>query len=266
LDIGWLAMAYEAFSASRNPAFSPLGISARSPPAVSDFAIAGRFMSDSAKAVKSKATREAILNSALELFREQGFESATMRQIASKAGVALGGAYYYFDSKDAIVLAFYERAQEEMTPHLESILASTRDLRTRLRGLIAVKLDYFASSRRLLGALSGHTNPESPLSPFGEKTHSIRDRDLVWFGTALQGSRTAVPQDLQDYLPRLLWMYQMGIILFWIGDHSAGQRRTQALLDKSLDVVIRLIKFANLPLTKPLRKTVIELVDLVMED
>ena len=60
-------------------------------------------------------------------------------------------------------------------------------------------------------------------------------------------------------------MYQMGIILFWIGDHSVEQRRTQALLDKSLDVVIRLVKFANLPLTKPLRKTVIELVDLVME-
>jgi AcrR family transcriptional regulator len=31
-----------------------------------------------------------------------------MREIATSAGVATGAAYYYFDSKDAIVLAFYE--------------------------------------------------------------------------------------------------------------------------------------------------------------
>lgn len=223
-------------------------------------------MPDSVKVSKSKATRELILNSALDLFREEGFESATMRDIARNAGVALGAAYYYFDSKDAIVLAFYGRAQEEMTPRLESALASARDLRERVRGLIAVKLEYFAPSRRLLGALSGHTDPQSPLSPFGDKTRSIRDRDLEWFAKALDGGRTNISRDLRDYLPRLLWMYQMGIVLFWINDHSVGQKRTQVLLDKSLDLVIRLIKLASLPMTKPLRRTVIELVDLVMED
>jgi hypothetical protein len=38
------------------------------------------------------------------------------------------------------------------------------------------------------------------------------------------------------------------------------------LLDRSLDVVTRLVKLAGLPLMKPVRKTVTELVDLVMED
>ena len=36
-------------------------------------------------------------------FRKNGFEAATMRGIAASAGIALGGAYYYFDSKDAIL-------------------------------------------------------------------------------------------------------------------------------------------------------------------
>jgi AcrR family transcriptional regulator len=215
---------------------------------------------------KPKATRQAILNAALELFREQGFESATMRQIAGNARVALGAAYYYFDSKDAIVLAFYEQSQHEMTPRLEIVLASTRDLRERLRELIAVKLDYFAPSRRLLGALSGHTNPESPLSPFGDRTRSIRDQDMAWFDKALEGCQIGVPEDLRRHLPRLLWMFQMGIILFWINDRSTGQKKSRLLLDKSLDMVVRLIKLASLPLTKPLRRTAIELVDLMMED
>jgi len=69
---------------------------------------------------------------------------------------------------------------------------------------------------------------------------------------------------LRPYLPRLLWMYQMGIILFWIGDTSSGQKKTQALLDKSLQLVTRLIAFAGLPLTRPLRRNVVELLDTMM--
>jgi hypothetical protein len=37
------------------------------------------------------------------------------------------------------------------------------------------------------------------------------------------------------------------------------------LIDKSLEVVVRLIKLAALPLTRPLRRMVIELVDAVTE-
>jgi len=218
-----------------------------------------------AEITKSEATKAKILEAALELFREQGFETATMRQIAGRADVATGAAYYYFASKDAIVLAFYDQAQREMQPRLDEVLLASKDLRERLRGVIEVKLEYFSASRRLLGALSGHTNPESPLSPFSEVTKPIRDSDMEFFARALDGSKVNVPADLVEYLPRLLWLYQMGIILFWISDRSAGQKKTHLLLDKSLDVIVRLVKLAGLPLTKPVRKIVTELVDLVVE-
>lgn len=214
---------------------------------------------------KSDVTRERILEAALELFREHGFEATTMREIAARAGVATGAAYYYFDSKDAIVLAFYDQAQKDMAIRLEEVLAAGKDLNARLRGVIHVKLDYFEPSRRFLGALSVHTDPNHPLSPFSAQTREIRENDMRFFERAVDGSRVRVPDDLRAYLPRLLWMYQMGIILFWINDRSAGQKKTQALLDKSLDVVARLIKLATLPLTKPLRRMVIELVDTVTE-
>ena len=216
------------------------------------------------KRVKSEETRARILEAAMELFRQQGFEAATMREIAVKAAVATGAAYYYFDSKDAIVLAFYDQAQKDMQPELEAALEATRDLRERIRRIIEVKLEYFAPSRRLLGALSGHTNPEHPLSPFSAQTQAIREADIRFLERALEGSRVTVAADLHEYLPRLLWMYQMGVILFWINDASPGQRKTRALLEKSLDVVVRLIKFAGLPLTRPLRRMVIELVDVVV--
>ena len=65
-------------------------------------------MSDPMKPkAKSEETRDRILQAAQEMFHDRGFESTTMREIAVAAGVATGAAYYYFDSKDAIVLAFY---------------------------------------------------------------------------------------------------------------------------------------------------------------
>jgi len=213
---------------------------------------------------KSEATRKQILSAALELFRKQGFEAATMREIARSAGVATGAAYYYFDSKDAIVLAFYDQAQQDMAPLLEAALTSTKDLEERIRRIIRIKLDYFEPSRAFLGALSAHTDPQHPLSPFSEQSRAIRESDMGYFERALAVSRSRLPDDLQPYLPRLLWMYQMGLILFWIYDRSEGQRRTHALLDKSLRVVVRLLKLSGLPLMQPLRRMVIDLTDTAM--
>jgi AcrR family transcriptional regulator len=77
---------------------------------------------------KSEATRQRILSAALRVFRERGFDAATMREIAAEAGVAVGAAYYYFDSKDAIVMAFYQQAQQEMAPALDTILGKSRTI------------------------------------------------------------------------------------------------------------------------------------------
>ena len=85
---------------------------------------------------KSDETRRRILEAALDLFRENGFEATTMRDIAKKAGVALGAAYYYFDSKDAIVMAFYIRAQDELRPQIEAALSRTTILEKRLEAVL----------------------------------------------------------------------------------------------------------------------------------
>jgi AcrR family transcriptional regulator len=217
------------------------------------------------KRAKGDETRDRILKAALELFHERGFDATTMRDIAARADMATGAAYYYFDSKDAIVLAFYDQAAQDMEPHLEQALDEGRDLKERLRKLIDVKLEYFAPSRELLGALSGHTNPRSPLSPFSAQTRDIRERDIGFVTRALEGSRTPGPRDLKAHLPLLLWMYQMGIILFWINDGSRRQAKTRVLMDKSLDIVTRLIRLSSLPLTGPIRRAVAQLVNALME-
>ena len=62
---------------------------------------------------KAEETRNRILDAALRLFRERGFAETTMRDVATEAGVATGAAYYYFRSKEDLVMAFYLRTDQE---------------------------------------------------------------------------------------------------------------------------------------------------------
>jgi AcrR family transcriptional regulator len=217
-------------------------------------------MPPSTKPTKAEETRSRILAAALDLFRRRGFDQTTMREIASEAGVALGSAYYYFASKEALVMAFYEQASQDMSVRIEAGLAAAKGLESRLRAILDVKFEYFAPNRLFLGALSRHAaDPRNPLSPFSDETAHIRERDLQYFATALENSRAAMPKDLAPYLPKLVWLYQMGLILFWISDSSPDQARTRQLRDKSLSLLVTALRFAGFPLLRPLRKKIVEL-------
>jgi AcrR family transcriptional regulator len=217
---------------------------------------------NAASTEKGELTRNTILEAALQLFRDKGFEATRMRDVATRAGVALGAAYYYFDSKDAIAMGFYERAQDELTPVLDRSLAEAKGLHARVRAIIQAKLDYFAADRKLMGALSAHIDPHHPLSPFSEETRRIRDHDIEFFSRAVEGSRVHIPEDLKVHLPRVLWLYQMGLILFWVYDSSRKQERTMKLFDKSLAMVVALIKLSSLPLLRPVRNLVTGMVEI----
>jgi AcrR family transcriptional regulator len=213
---------------------------------------------------KSEATERKILDAALELFRETGFDETTMRAVAARADVATGAAYYYFPSKDAIVLAFYERSTAEMQPKIASALEGAKGFEERLREVIRVKLDYFTPNRGVLRALLRNgADPKHPLSPFGTETQAIRDTDLAWFRKVIDDGGIRIPKDLDSELPGVLWLFQMGMIFFWVIDESAGQSRTTRLLDLGPKIVTGLLRISGLPLMRPVRKVALELIAIV---
>ena len=215
---------------------------------------------------KAEETRERILDAALQLFRERGFDETTMRDIAAEAGVATGAAYYYFRSKEEMVMAFYVRTAEEARAIIPAEIDRSRDLKKRLRTIIDRKFEQFAGHRALLvGLVRTGIDPKNRLSPFGRETASMRDESVDFFRQALDGSSTKIPRDLHDDLPRLLWMYQMALVLFWLFDESPSQRRTRVLTDGTLDLIVRLIQLSSLPLMGPLRKRVLSLLRAIEE-
>ncbi|MBX7221353.1 MAG: TetR family transcriptional regulator [Blastocatellia bacterium] len=215
---------------------------------------------ESGKQSKAEQTRALILQTALDLFREKGYEETTMRAIAEKAGVSLGNAYYYFRSKEHLIQAFYGNTHEDHQRLSARILTEERSLKARLLGVMRTKLESIEPYHQFAGILfKTAADPNSPLNPFSPESSPVRQASTELFAQVLKDSRVKVPPDLQQELPNLLWMYHMGIVLFWIHDQSPRRWRTHRLVEHTVDIVAKLITLASLAIMKPVRTRTLRL-------
>ncbi len=117
--------------------------------------------------IKSEQTRQRILRAALELFQSEGFDGTTMRDIARKAGVATGAAYYYFQSKDSLVLEFYRQLQDSTFDAVTAEVMRKKELKTMRRRASAPNITSAAQGVELqtfCGAVSSRSMPSAAMS------------------------------------------------------------------------------------------------------
>jgi AcrR family transcriptional regulator len=208
---------------------------------------------------KGELTRNTIFASALQLFRDKGFDATTMRDVAVRAGVALGATYYYFPSKEAIIQAYYGVVQDEHNRRVADALAKQdMDFKERLKFVMKSKLDIVRNDRKLLGVVFRYSGePDHPLSCLGSAAAKTRRESIEIFSRAIEEER--LPRDLQQLLPIALWALQMGILILFIYDDSPDQKRTHNLVDGALDLTVRLISLAKNPLLRAIRSKVLSL-------
>jgi AcrR family transcriptional regulator len=212
------------------------------------------------KTPKATETRERILDAAISLCIERGYAAATMREIADRAAVSLGNAYYYFPSKEHLVQGFYARCHRDHRAACASLLASTPVFRDRLRGALVAWQDQIEAFHSFAGVLfRTAADPESPLNPFSTESAGVRTDAIALFAEIVNGSRDPIPADLRPFLPVLLWAFHMGVVLFWIHDGSPGARRTRALIERGVDLICALLAVANVPGLGPARRAALRL-------
>lgn len=210
---------------------------------------------------KGGETKGRILATALEMFQQRGFEETTMRAVAEKAGVSLGNAYYYFRSKEHLIQAFYFRTHEEHVQACQSLLARETSLKARLLQLLRLKISTLEPYHQFAGVLfKTAADPQSPLNPFSPDSEFVRSQSIQLFAEMVEQTRGRIPSDLKAELPYLLWVYHMGIILFWIHDNSRKHIRTYRLIDHTVDLVDRMVSLASNPLMRPLRRRALRLI------
>ena len=217
--------------------------------------------STTTKTAKGEQTKALILSTALELLHERGYEATTMRAIAEKAGVSLGNAYHYFGSKDHLIQAFYHRTHEDHLRASLPALGKESSLKARLLSVMRLKIETLEPYHEFAGVLfQTAADPHSPLNPFAHAAAPVRRDSIKLFEQLVEQTKARIPGDLRAELPYLLWLYHMGIILFWIHDSSRKRARTYRLIDQTVELLDKLISLASNPLMRPVRKRALKLV------
>jgi AcrR family transcriptional regulator len=216
---------------------------------------------------RGEQTRQLILDTALRLFRERGYAETTMRAIAKEAGVAVGNAYYYFDSKEHLIQGFYDRSQTEVRAAAAPVLAGEKDFAARLRGVMHAGIDANAPYHAFAATFfKTAAEPTSPLSPFSRESSPAREAAIGIFREVVDGSTAKIDPELRKELPELLWLAWMGVVLFWVHDSSPEQRRTRRLIDGVVPLVDRLVGLSRLRVLRPPLRQVLALIDSVRRD
>jgi AcrR family transcriptional regulator len=202
---------------------------------------------------KGEQTRAVIVEAALRLFRENGYEATTMRAIAKEAGVATGNAYYY------------ARNHAEHAAACRPVLAAEGRLGARMRGVLRALIDVQAPYHSFAAKLYKHAaEPASPLSPFSTASSPTWAAAIALYTEVIEGARIRVPAGLRSRLPELLWLYSLGIVLYWVHDTSPGCAKTYRLIDLTTPLAERLIRLARLPVLRSMTRRLLSVLDEVL--
>ncbi len=225
--------------------------------------------SDSVQRVaKSAETRSLIVTTAMRLFTENGYDRTTMRAIATEAGVSVGNAYYYFSSKEQLIQGFYDEIAREHLGAARERIAGEPDFGARLRQVLLCWLDIAEPYHRFgTQFFVNAADPESPLSPFSDESSAARESSIALMREVIEDSDVKIDPELRDQLPELLWLYQMGIVLFWVHDRSKGTKRTRMLVERSVPLLAKLAGLSRLRVFRPVSREIVSLVqDLAKKD
>lgn len=92
-----------------------------------------------------KAKRQHILDSALEVISKYGFRKTTVDDIASKAGVAKGTIYIYFQNKLDIFISIVEEKLTNLMMQIFEAVKTAPDASSKLLKAIKLLIDYHQS-------------------------------------------------------------------------------------------------------------------------
>jgi len=164
-----------------------------------------------------------LLLAAIDLFARKGFASTSVREIVERAGVAKPGLYYYFKSKEGILIAALELAAAELDRVLGRIASAPGGARVRLAEL---------SERLLVGSRSRASLVRVANAVFFSPRESVPPFDFrVFDRTVIRHLRRVVVDgvasgEVRADAARGLVLAMQGLLMLAIGQHADGRPET----------------------------------------
>ena len=136
--------------------------------------------------------RQAIIQAAINEFRENGFEITSMDKIAATAGVSKRTVYNHFPSKEELFAEILNQLWIRVTAEQETSYRSDQPLREQLRSLLMAKLqmmgdDNFLDLARVAIAATIHSpeRAQDMVARMGEREEGL----TVWIRAAQADGR-----------------------------------------------------------------------------
>ena len=180
------------------------------------------------RTAEGEATRQRLYEVAIDLIGERGYEAATLRDVAARAGVSPGLLYRYFPSKRAVVLALYDALSESFARQAAELPRGR--WRDRFFDTLELSLRVLGPHRVSLQALVPVIVGGEGEGIFAPATAFSRVRVSTAFRQAVSGATDAPERALGEALGRLLYLLHLAVIRWWLLDRSAGQSATAALV------------------------------------
>jgi AcrR family transcriptional regulator len=130
-------------------------------------------------------TRDRILTAAVDLFAEQGYDGTSVSQVITRAGVAKGGFYHHFPSKEALLYEVYGDLIGRQLTGMDAILARGLPPGATLRALIEDLVVTTAASAR-------------PALVFWRELHRLGDERTAEYRRQRRRYHDAVRQLVRD--------------------------------------------------------------------
>jgi AcrR family transcriptional regulator len=190
-------------------------------------------------------SKERILAAALELFRENGLDGTTTRQISQKAGIAEGTLFNYFKTKEDLALFFFQKETHDLVEWFSKEARLQRvPLPEKLFAILHRQLEYIAPYEEFIGAVFFRSlQPSSKLSPLSLESQELRLKYLRFLREVLAQAeeRKEIPR-VGDLGAHAVGLFYIGIVMHWLHDTSRGKQKTLALLDRSLILATKVLK------------------------
>lgn len=184
---------------------------------------------------KKKQTRKAIMDAAIKLFSEKGFENTSIEELARKAGVGKGTIYGYFSAKNEIFLAFCEEEIEYAFSDLADKSDIDAPLIDQLHTLFMGQFRYATQDRDFGRILAREMI--FPKELIHEKVKRLEERYLAALGEILD--RAISRGELRDDLELLFLgghLYALYIIVLssWYDNRFQTEKEIKEALYKLL--------------------------------
>jgi AcrR family transcriptional regulator len=193
---------------------------------------------------KKAATKRKLVNEAVKLFSENGFDKTTMKQIAKAGGVGDATIYKYFANKELILLAYFEQsAQDAIDQAINTTDFEDFDLQEKMQLLIDLYIEILMSEREfVLFCVDKFSNSPLFLLQDALKVQLLFRKVMFDFLSSAEQSGEIQEVPFKGPVSNLLAEYVFYVVFFWCKDETEEFADTTQMLDLSLGIIVLVLQ------------------------